>query len=72
MRAANFKMGSILPETNSYRPAHLERNNSGEIGLSKSPSGYIPQNRGNMPVKSQAVSAGNNIAMGSGHFQTVN
>lgn len=34
MRSANFKMGSILPEHNSYRMAQLERKGSGaSIGL---------------------------------------
>ena len=36
MRSANFKMGSILPESNSYKPSQLERNASGaNIGMSK-------------------------------------
>ena len=34
MRAANFKMGSILPENNSYRAPGLDRKGSGaSIGL---------------------------------------
>ena len=39
MRSANFKMGSILPESNSYKPSQLERNASGaNIGISKNAS----------------------------------
>ena len=43
MRSANFKMGSILPESNSYRPSQLERNASGaNIGMSKNAT-YKPK-----------------------------
>ena len=42
MRSANFKMGSILPESNSYKPSQLERSSSGaQIGINKSAS-YKP------------------------------
>lgn len=51
MRAASFKMGSILPEHNSYKPQQLERNNSGAIGLSQS-HGYKPRNNAAAPLKS--------------------
>ena len=36
MRVANFKMGSILPEHDSFKPSQIDRNNSGAaIGLAK-------------------------------------
>ena len=41
MRVANFKMGSILPETNSYKPSQIDRSNSGgALGLSKNNAGF--------------------------------
>lgn len=40
MRVANFKMGSILPEHNSYKPSQIDRNSSGSIGLTKSKISY--------------------------------
>ena len=73
MRAANFKMGSILPENNAYQLGGLEKNPSNAaIGLSKNTGGYRPQAMRNSPIKSQDVSAGNNIARGMGTFKTVN
>lgn len=63
-------MGSILPEHNKLKPVALERNNSGSIGLAIKSQGFKPATKG--PIKSQQVSAGNNIAMGRGNFQTVN
>mmetsp|Transcript_6513 Transcript_6513/g.8787 ORF Transcript_6513/g.8787 Transcript_6513/m.8787 type:complete len:90 (-) Transcript_6513:144-413(-) len=75
MRSANFKMGSILPEHNSYRVSGLERNDSGAgstIGLTKNGSNFKPQVQRVTPVKTQNVSAGNMIAKGNGSFKTVN
>ena len=70
MRSANFKMGSILPENHdNYRVSGLERNNSGAIGLKN--NNFKPMAR-QQPIKSQEVSAGNNIARGNGNFKTVN
>ena len=42
MRAANFKMGSILPEHNSYKPSQIDRSNSGSIGLAKNNASFLP------------------------------
>ena len=70
MRSAHFKMGSILPEHNSYKPSQLDRSNSGSIGLAN--KGSFKPIASRSPVQSQQVSAGNNIAKGSGSFQTVN
>ena len=65
-------MGSILPENNNYRVSALEAGNSGAIGLSKNNS-FKPRGANQQqPVKSQEVSAGNNIAKGHGSFKTVN
>ena len=71
MRAANFKMGSILPEHNNYKVTGLNKANqgSGSIGLTKNSSNFKPATR---PNQSQAVSAGNNVAKGNGSFKTVN
>ena len=63
-------MGSILPESNNYRVSALEAGKSGAIGLSKNNS-FKPRAM-QQPVKSQEVSAGNNIARGHGSFKTVN
>lgn len=53
MRAASFKMGSILPEHNSFKPVALERNNSGAIGLAQNGQGFKPAiKRDNGPVTS--------------------
>ena len=68
MRAANFKMGSILPEHNKYRATQLETQKNASIGLS---SNFRPRNN-NAPANSQKVSSGNNIAHGKGSFKTVN
>ena len=36
MRVANFKMGSILPEHDSYKPSQIDRSSSGvALGLTK-------------------------------------
>ena len=72
MRAANFKMGSILPEHNSYKPSQLERSSSGQIGLAIGAGGFKPVIGGGKPHGSQAVSSGNMVARGNGSFQTVN
>ena len=75
MRAANFKMGSILPEYNNYRPQNLERNNSGTIGLQQASGGPIFKpaiRQGTISQNPHQVSAGNNIARGKGSFSTVN
>ena len=67
MRAANFNMGSILPEHNKYRASGLDAQKNASIGLAGS---FKPRN--NMPINSQQVSSGNNIARGNGQFKTVN
>jgi len=72
MRSANFKMGSILPESNNYKVSGLERiaSKGSNIGLTKTSSNFKPAR--NSAHKSQGISAGNNIARGSGMFKTVN
>ena len=43
MRSANFKMGSILPEHNSFRAPQLDRKGSGaSIGLASNQGGFKP------------------------------
>lgn len=72
MRAANFKMGSHLPETNSFKPSTLERAQSGTIGLVHKQPNFRPRSIALAPQSMQQVSAGNNIAKGGGSFKTIN
>ena len=74
MRAANFKTGSHLPETNQYAVPKLDR------GGSSSTLGQVAKRvdfRANAqamlpPTQAHGVSAGNMISKGKGDFQTVN
>ena len=74
MRAANFKTGSHLPETNQWAAPRLDK------GGSSAALGQVPKRvdfrqnaKAMLPsMHAQGVSAGNNISRGKGDFQTVN
>lgn len=76
MRAVSFKMGSILPENNSYKALQLRENPSSDsLGLKTRNSNIFKTTNhktGATLINSQTVSAGNNIAKGNGNFKTVN
>lgn len=79
MRAANFKTGSHLPETQQYAMPKLENTGVGSVSGSSS-LGQVPKRvdfkqnaKAMLPsMHAQGVSAGNNISRGRGDFQTVN
>jgi len=77
MRAANFKTGSHLPETQQYAMPKLESTGatSGSSSLGQVPKRVdFKQNAKAMlpSMHAQGVSAGNNISRGKADFQTVN
>ena len=74
MRAANFKTGSHLPESNPYAMPKLEKGGSSmQIGQVNKRVDFRQNAKAMLPsMHAQGVSAGNNISRGKGDFQTVN
>lgn len=75
MRAANFKTGSHLPESNQYAMPKLEKGGGSTHNLGQVPKrvDFRQNAKAMLPsMHAQGVSAGNSISGGKGDFQTVN